>query len=77
MRENDFAIQTFEFGGYPDVVNIEFLTFKDLGGGRCKLIAHSVYPTQEARDGIAASGMEEGMREAYERLEEVLSASRV
>ena len=34
IRENDFAIQTFEFDGYPDVVSIEFLTFEDLGGGR-------------------------------------------
>ena len=34
VRENDFAIQTFEFDGYPDVVSIESLTFEDLGGGR-------------------------------------------
>ena len=37
VRENDFAIQTFEFDGYPDVVSIEFLTFEDLGGGRSRL----------------------------------------
>jgi uncharacterized protein YndB with AHSA1/START domain len=72
VRENDFAIQTFEFDGYPDVVSIEFLTFEDLGGGRSRLAGHSVYPTQEARDGMAASGMEGGMSEGYERLEELL-----
>lgn len=77
VRDNDFAIQTFEFDGYPDVVSIEFLTFKDLGGGRTRLIGHAVYPTQEARDGMVGSGMEGGMRESYERLEEVLSVSRV
>ncbi|MHA7277284.1 SRPBCC family protein [Arthrobacter sp. Hz1] len=74
VRENDFAIQTFEFGGYPDVVSIEFLTFQDLGNGRCRLSGHAVYPTQEARDGMAASGMEGGMAESYERLEELLSS---
>jgi uncharacterized protein YndB with AHSA1/START domain len=73
VRENDFAIQTFEYDGYPDVVSIEFLTFQDLGDGQCRLLGHSVYPTQEARDGMAQSGMEGGMTEGYERLDELLS----
>jgi uncharacterized protein YndB with AHSA1/START domain len=77
VRENEFAIQTFEFGGYPDVVSLEFLTLEDLGGGRTRLTAHSVYPTLEARDGMAQSGMEEGMSESYERLDELLSGAKV
>ncbi len=77
VRENDFAIQTFEFDGYPDVVSIEFLTFEDLGGGRTRLTAHSVYPSLEARDGMAQSGMEGGMTEGYERLDELLSGAKV
>lgn len=77
VRENEFAIQTFEFGGYPDVVSLEFMTFEDLGNGRTLLRGHSVYPTQEARDGMAASGMEGGMTEGYERLDELLSSQRV
>lgn len=76
VRENEFAIQTFEFDGYPDVVSLEFLRFEDLGGGRCKLVGHAVYPTQEARDGMAQSGMEGGMTESYERLEELLGTHR-
>ena len=77
VRENDFAIQTFEFDGYPDVVSIESLTFEDLGGGRSRLSGHAVYPSMEARDGMAQSGMEGGMTEAYERLEEVLTGAKV
>ncbi|MDD1475587.1 SRPBCC family protein [Arthrobacter sp. AL08] len=73
VRENEFAIQTFEFDGYPDVVSIEFLSFEDLGGGRTRLSGHAVYPSLEARDGMAKSGMEGGMSEGYERLEEVLA----
>ncbi|MFC7405627.1 SRPBCC family protein [Georgenia alba] len=69
VRENEFLVQTFEFDGFPDVVSIETLTFVDLGGGRSRLAGHSTYPTQEARDGMAASGMEVGMSEGYERLE--------
>jgi hypothetical protein len=73
VRENEFAIQTFEFSGYPDVVSIEFMNFEDLGDGRCRIRGHSVYPTQEARDGMAQSGMEAGMTDGYERLEELLA----
>lgn len=76
VRENDFAVQTFEFGGYPDVVSLEFMTFEDLGSGRSRIRGHSVYPTQVARDGMAQSGMESGMSEGYERLDELLVAHR-
>lgn len=77
VRENEFAIQTFEFGGYPDVVSLDFMTFEDLGKGRTRLRGHSVYPSMEARDGMAQSGMERGIREGYERLDELLSGARV
>lgn len=73
VRENEFAIQTFEFGGYPDIVSIEFMTFEDLGDARCRITGHSVYPSMEARDGMASSGMEGGMTEGYERLDELLT----
>jgi uncharacterized protein YndB with AHSA1/START domain len=71
VRENDFAIQTFEFEGFPDVVAIESLTFTDLGDGRARLTIHSVYPTVESRDGMVASGMETGVVEGYARLEKL------
>jgi uncharacterized protein YndB with AHSA1/START domain len=74
VRENDFAIQTFEFEGFPDVVSIESLTFEDLGGGRTRLRAHAVYPTLEARDGMIASNMEVGVVEGYERLDKLAAS---
>lgn len=73
VRENEFAIQTFEFDGFRDVVSIEFLTFEPLGDGRSKLSGHAVYPTLEARDGMASTGMEDGMNDGYEQLEELLA----
>ncbi|HET9665245.1 MAG TPA: SRPBCC family protein [Desertimonas sp.] len=75
VRPNEFAIQTFEYEGFPDVVSIEAMTFEDLGGRRTRLRGHSVYPTIEARDGMVASGMETGMAEGYERLDDLLAAS--
>jgi uncharacterized protein YndB with AHSA1/START domain len=75
VRDNEFAIQTFEFEGVPDVVSIESITFEDLGNGRSRLRGHAVYPSLEARDGMVASGMENGMREGYEQLDEVVAAA--
>ncbi len=73
VRENEFAIQTFEFEGFPDVVSIESLTLTPLPGDRTRVSIHSVYPSLEARDGMIASDMESGMREGYEKLDEILA----
>ena len=72
-RPNDFIVQTFAFDGVPDVVSIRALTFRDLGGGRTRPVSHSTYPSQEARDGMVASGMAKGVTEGYERLDAVLA----
>jgi uncharacterized protein YndB with AHSA1/START domain len=74
VRDNEFAVQTFEFEGYPDVVAIESMTFEDLGDGRTRLRGWSTYPSVEARDGMVESGMEIGLREGYERLDSILAA---
>jgi uncharacterized protein YndB with AHSA1/START domain len=74
VRENEFALQTFEFDGYPDVVAMDYMHFERLGKDRCRIVGHSVYPTQEARDGMAASGMEQGLSQGYERLSSLLAA---
>ncbi len=71
VRENEFAIQTFEFELIPDVVALESITLTDVGGGRSKISIHSVYPTLESRDAMVASGMETGVVEGYARLEKV------
>lgn len=73
VRPNDFAIQTFEYEGFPDAVSIESMRFEDLGDGRTRLVGHSVYPSQEARDGMISSGMERGMTEGYNRLDQLLT----
>jgi uncharacterized protein YndB with AHSA1/START domain len=75
VRENEFAIQTFEFDGVPDVVAIESITFTDLGNGRSKLTGHSVYPTIESRDGMVGTDMELGMSQGYDRLEKLAAAA--
>jgi uncharacterized protein YndB with AHSA1/START domain len=72
VRDDEFIIQTFEFEGAPDQVNLEFMWFEQLGAGRTRLRGRSICPNVEARDALLSSGMEGGMAEGYERLDQVL-----
>ena len=45
----------------------------DLGDGRTRLVATSLVDSFAARDAVLASGMETGLREAYQRLDELLA----
>ncbi|MEO6605483.1 MAG: SRPBCC domain-containing protein [Aeromicrobium sp.] len=65
--------QTFEFLGAPGVA-FETHTFEDLGDGRTLLRIVSVAPSVEARDAMLASGMESGVRDGYEKLDELLTS---
>jgi uncharacterized protein YndB with AHSA1/START domain len=75
VRDGEFVIQTFEFEGAPDMVNIEFLWFEDLGNGRSRLRGRSICPNTEARNALLSSGMEGGMTEGYERLDHLLASA--
>jgi uncharacterized protein YndB with AHSA1/START domain len=73
VRPNELIVQTFTFEGMPDGVALEKLVLEDLGGGRTRLTATSLVDSFAARDAFLASGMEVGVREGYERLDEVLA----
>ena len=73
VRPSELIVQTFTFEGMPDDVALERLVFEDLGGGRSRLTATSLVDSFEGRDAFVASGMEEGVREGYERLDELLA----
>ena len=69
------VIQTFEFDGLPESghVTLETMILEDLPNGRTKLTTHSVFQSVSDRDGMIESGMERGVNEGYERLDEILS----
>ena len=73
VRPCEVIVQTFTFEGVPDGVALERLELEDLGDGRTRLTATSLVDSFEARDAILASGMEHGVREGYERLDELLA----
>lgn len=68
----DRIVQTFEFEGAPGSVSLDSLSLEERDG-RTIVRVHSVHQTVEARDAMVASGMEGGMDEGYERLEELLA----
>ena len=74
VRPNELIVQTFTFEGMPDGVALERLTFEDLGADRCRLTSTSLVDSFEDRDAFVASGMEEGVRDGYEKLDELLAS---
>ncbi len=73
VRPSELIVQTFTFEGQPDGVTLERLVLDDLGDGRTRLTATSLVDSFEARDAFVASGMEDGVRQSYERLDELLA----
>ncbi len=69
------VIQTFEFDGLPESghVALETMTLEALPNGRTKLTNQSIFQSVADRDGMIQSGMEQGVNEGYERLDEVLA----
>jgi len=68
------VVQTFEFEPMAGHISVETATLTDLPGGRTLFTTRSVFTSKEDRDGIVESGMESGLRETYERLDEVLAS---
>jgi uncharacterized protein YndB with AHSA1/START domain len=74
VRPSELIVQTFTFEGVPDGVALERLVLEDLGDGRTRLTATSLVDSFEDRDAFLASGMEDVVREGYERLDELLAS---
>ena len=67
-------IQTFEYEGLPESghVVLEVAKFEELPGNRTRFTGRSVFLSVEDRDGMLQSDMEEGMKDSYSRLDELL-----
>jgi hypothetical protein len=48
------------------------MTLEELSGNRTKATIHSVFQSVSDRDGMIQNGMEKGMSEGYERLDDLL-----
>jgi uncharacterized protein YndB with AHSA1/START domain len=74
VKEPERLIGTFEFEGLPESGHVEMDTakFEELSDGRTKLTTQAVYQSLADRDGMIQSDMGKGVREGYERLDELL-----
>jgi uncharacterized protein YndB with AHSA1/START domain len=70
----ELMIQTFEFEGLPEKghVVLDTMRLEELPGSRTRITIQSVYQSVEDRDGMIQAGMERGVNEGYERLDEIL-----
>src|SRR5437763_17093654 len=68
------VIDTFEFEGLPETghVTLETMKLEELPGGRTRLTIQSVFQSIADRDATLQSGMESGINDTYNRLEELL-----
>ncbi len=64
-------VATFEYEGLPGHVALQTATFEPLGN-KTRLVAQIVFQSVMDRDGMVASGMQEGSDESMERLVELL-----
>jgi uncharacterized protein YndB with AHSA1/START domain len=69
------VIDTFEFEGIPEKghASLETMKLEELPGGRTKMTVQSVFQSVMDRDAMVASGMEDGVMDTYNRLEEALA----
>jgi uncharacterized protein YndB with AHSA1/START domain len=67
------VVQTEIFDPFPDAVSTVTMQLREAGGDTT-LTVRSLYPSREVRDQVIASGMEDGMRESYRQLAEVVGS---
>jgi uncharacterized protein YndB with AHSA1/START domain len=72
ISQPERIVYTFEYEGWPGQVLIDTATFEDLGE-RTKLTVHSLFHTAEERDAMIEAGMEKGLNEGYEQLDQLLA----
>ncbi|HEX6132622.1 MAG TPA: SRPBCC family protein [Longimicrobiales bacterium] len=74
VSPQDRLVYTFEWDGMPGYVVLETAEFEPIDGDRTKVVATALFFSTEERDGMVASGMEQGMNESYAALDRLLAS---
>ena len=69
----DGMLQTWEFEGAPGHVSLEKLTLEERDG-KTIVRNHAVYQSMEARDAMIENGMESGVNDGFDRLDDLLAS---
>lgn len=72
VLEPERVAWTFEWDGMPGHVSVDVVSFEDLGD-RTRAVSVSYFHRPEELEGMIESGMEKGMNETYERLDQLLA----
>ncbi|HEY2980874.1 MAG TPA: SRPBCC domain-containing protein, partial [Anaerolineales bacterium] len=74
----ELMIQTFEFEGLPERghVTLDTMRLEELPGNRTRVTIQSLFQSVSDRDGMVQSGMEKGVTEGYERLDELFEKAK-
>ncbi|WP_338863752.1 SRPBCC family protein [Myxococcus stipitatus] len=75
INRHSRLVYTQIFEPFPDSSLLITVTFEE-HEGQTRLRSHELYPTKEARDATIASGMESGMRETMNQLDELVATLR-
>lgn len=69
-------IGTMEFEGLPEKghVVLETVRFTELPGNRTQVTVQSVFQSVQDRDGMVGAGMEYGVQESHQRLDELIAS---
>ncbi len=74
LREPEFMEQTFNFVMDPPIPPaMDQAEFIELEGARTRLVTTSTFESKDLRDGMIQSGMETGVSEGNEQLDELLA----
>jgi uncharacterized glyoxalase superfamily protein PhnB/uncharacterized protein YndB with AHSA1/START domain len=67
-------IDTFEYEGLPEKGHaiLEIVKIDDISPGRTRLSIQNIFQSISDRDGMLQTGMEQGLTESFERLDDVL-----
>ncbi|HEU4735540.1 MAG TPA: SRPBCC family protein [Solirubrobacterales bacterium] len=76
FREVDpprLLVQTFDFESNDLGPSLDRVEFEPVGADRTRLVVTATFASVEARDSMLRSGMEKGVNEGYELLDELLA----
>ena len=76
FREVDpprLLVQTFQWEGNDAPPSVDRVEFEELDGDRTRIVVTGGFDSKEARDAMLEAGMEGGVREGYEKLDELLA----
>jgi len=73
VEEPELIVRTFGWEGMPGKISVERAEFEELDGGRTRIVVTSSFDSKEDRDGMLQSGMESGVLDSHERLDELFA----